>query len=948
MNFTKKNISILLLMCIGYIVNAQSADYDVTAPSVSSLKSYVKSPVKNATGIPNIEIPFFSLPSHLKKMNISIGLSYHPNNTLADSKASDVGLGWTLFGVSNTIYRENDNGSLTNNYIISLFGRVGKFYFSKQTDGTYTNAKVIEDQLKVTFEEIAPDIYHFKIVDENGYQYYFETLDQSNYSYYQAPHGYYSSKPYTSCYYLTRIENEKGIEVLTFEYIADEYSKIGIQYKSLKTKKIISKDFGSINFSYTLNTNDRETYRDPFKLDMIELKDNSGKQIEKYVLQSIPTQITYPKKLNPNVVGYSCGLVDNLDKRRLEKILKYGTGTNYETTEIKYPDFTNNNFDVTNYWSDYSNVDPSKTCFENESENPKYLGIGLLSSIKFPNGSEVKYTFEPNQYYVDKSDPQYKNIQAPPYELKDRDAQYFEDIIIKPFDYHNTDGSAQLGQFTLTANPDESDGYSYLFTQLNISELYTDSPFQPIDGNYVVNLNMNSAVNDANGHKKNPPGVNHYTISGTGGRGSIVIKRIRYKVLPMKNYSTGKGVRIKKVEHLENNTPLTGLTTAYNYQKFDGTNKTSGYLNQNIDEETVVYENVKETTGQNKGFVKYYYRTLHEIRPPVQVQDSLILTGTEMRCANLLKDGLLEKEELYDANNTLIKKNEILSDIRPIYSVYSTYPFANPIILFGQAYATIRNGIILNQKTTTTTFNPSSNISEISEITRDIDDFNIVLQKNTDPSGKITETFITYPWTYKSVDPKLWNAHIITTPVITETKVNGITINKKLNKFENSAHYNLTSMVSYDLQNTASTELTYNQYDSKGNLQQYTTKDGVPTAIIWGYNQTQPIAKIVGATYAQVSSLATAIISASDLDASNPSNEPALITALDTFRKDSTMANYQISTYSYDPLIGVTSITPPSGIREVYLYDTANRLKEIRENSAAGKLLKEFKYNYKN
>ena len=153
---------------------------------------------------------------------------------------------------------------------------------------------------------------------------------------------------------------------------------------------------------------------------------------------------------------------------------------------------------------------------------------------------------------------------------------------------------------------------------------------------------------------------------------------------------------------------------------------------------------------------------------------------------------------------------------------------------------------------------------------------------------------------------------------------------------------------STDLLNTASTEITYNQYDSKGNLQQYTTKDGIPTAIVWGYNQAQPIAKIVGATYAQVSSLAAAIISASDLDASDPSNEAALITALDNFRKDSTMANYQISTYTYDPLIGVTSITPPSGIREVYLYDSANRLKEIREGSQTGKLLKEFKYNYKN
>lgn len=142
----------------------------------------------------------------------------------------------------------------------------------------------------------------------------------------------------------------------------------------------------------------------------------------------------------------------------------------------------------------------------------------------------------------------------------------------------------------------------------------------------------------------------------------------------------------------------------------------------------------------------------------------------------------------------------------------------------------------------------------------------------------------------------------------------------------------------------------YDQYDIKGNLQQYSSKDGVPTAIIWGYNNTQPIAKIVGATYAQVSSFIAAIVSASDTDASaSPNNdESAFLTVLDTFRKDINMAGYQITTYTYDPLIGVRSITPPSGVREIYLYDSANRLKEIREGNQSGKLLKEFNYNYKN
>jgi len=159
------------------------------------------------------------------------------------------------------------------------------------------------------------------------------------------------------------------------------------------------------------------------------------------------------------------------------------------------------------------------------------------------------------------------------------------------------------------------------------------------------------------------------------------------------------------------------------------------------------------------------------------------------------------------------------------------------------------------------------------------------------------------------------------------------------------------SVKSYDvLNNNASyTEATYDKYDPKGNLQQYTTKDGISTVIIWGYDHTQPIAKIEGAQLSGISqSLIDTIVNASNTDAQNgtETSEQNLISALDTFRSDASLSGYQISTYTYDPLIGVRSITPPSGIREYYRYDTANRLEKVIDSDK--KVLKEFKYNYKN
>ncbi|KXH80360.1 hypothetical protein [Chryseobacterium kwangjuense] len=209
-----------------------------------------------------------------------------------------------------------------------------------------------------------------------------------------------------------------------------------------------------------------------------------------------------------------------------------------------------------------------------------------------------------------------------------------------------------------------------------------------------------------------------------------------------------------------------------------------------------------------------------------------------------------------------------------------------------------------------------------------------------------------YQYAYEKTNQKLINANMIGIPLETEVKKNNKTVSKTETKYDDPLNLFPSSALSYDLQTgtAASTEITYDKYDSKGNLQQYTSKDGISTTIIWGYNNTQPIAKIEGAKLSDISqTLIDSIVNASNNDAQlgTSASEQSLISALDLFRNNSALSGYQITTYSYDPLIGVKSITPPSGIREVYIYDTANRLMEIRENSTTGKILKEFKYNYK-
>ncbi|PZU26128.1 MAG: hypothetical protein DI622_01500, partial [Chryseobacterium sp.] len=134
------------------------------------------------------------------------------------------------------------------------------------------------------------------------------------------------------------------------------------------------------------------------------------------------------------------------------------------------------------------------------------------------------------------------------------------------------------------------------------------------------------------------------------------------------------------------------------------------------------------------------------------------------------------------------------------------------------------------------------------------------------------------------------------------------------------------------------------QYDNKGNILEYITEESIPVAMIWGYNQTLPIAKIEGASYMNIVQYTADIIAKSNSDV-DASSEQLLIDALDAFRKNTALANYQITTYTYDPLVGVTTTTPPSGIREVYQYDKLGRLEKVLDVN--GNKIKEVKYNFK-
>ena len=113
---------------------------------------------------------------------------------------------------------------------------------------------------------------------------------------------------------------------------------------------------------------------------------------------------------------------------------------------------------------------------------------------------------------------------------------------------------------------------------------------------------------------------------------------------------------------------------------------------------------------------------------------------------------------------------------------------------------------------------------------------------------------------------------------------------------------------------------------------------------IYGYDGKLPVAKLSGVKYSQIPQNLLDDIAMLSSRVVSEVNDTALRGALNVLR--TTFPAALITTFTYDPMIAVTSQTEPNGLVKFFEYDELGRLKRVRDQD--NNILSENQYHYKN
>lgn len=986
-------MKIKLTLVLTFLINLLTYCQDLPkliqpSPEAANLSRYADVPVSLYTGKPQISFPLHTLKCG--SLELPISLSYYASGVKVEDYPTWAGIGWAINagGVITSIESSTAKDTqedipitgsaqerydkLTNFVLPGAQRNVIYHYNFLQYSGSFQekdNKGVLRKQtnLKIVF---SIDRSMISVTDDNGNNYYFE-LKSSVYD-------------IQKDYYLVKIESANKINIINFEYIrGDSYPKDphiskfyalhtnGVSYLKDSEGDYTSKFSGLLLSRIYTSNNDsvefikKDIYQlsdsnSPYgykkALDSINLFHNSSKlSAFHFKTNNVETTKTYSgpypnqsPQLNWGTTEMNYRLyLDGFDKIDSEGNITESHGFEYYGRTIDGKDLLPNRFSRAQDLGGYYNGQDSNTTLipplnqtlmpdqsgltdgvsyndsfavsvnipgANRNPNLEYMQMGTLKSIKYPTGGFTKF------YYSQMENPL---TSEPYYGLK-----------IDKIEYFNTDGSLQrkkkyIYQYPVLGSPIPSNWHYTLYNDydgLLIAPFQTICELSPYDNSFLCE-EYNSKTSFA----------------------------IQLSPDPVNNLELNEG-------------PMIG------YQSVTEFDEGNGRIEYQFSTDGAFDEKAEDHFFQVNHFRMHYniYNIPYTVEKTVVTKNSWP-TGP---FASNWKMGTLLNKSTFGENGVLKEKvqyhytHDILGLI-PAINIFGVRNFDAQVIdqFYYQEFAYVNGWERLDSITETI-----DNVTKVTNYTYDAHK-QVSQISTTKSNGDNFTTNFTYPYSYSSnVYSNMVSRNIIA-PVIEKTeKINNnqvklLKTNYSFWKPDTSSN-NLNMMVSNDVTNhiyplsvevqsdvsPIETRLNYNSYDNKGNITSVSKAKDAEAIYIWGYNSRYPIAKIENATYSQVSSQVANLQLKSNQDndrqvdiidpngsISYQGNEGALRSALTDLRNS--LSDAMVTTYTYDPLIGITSITDPKGYTIYYEYDAFNRLKQVKD--AEGKIISNHQYNYK-
>lgn len=942
------------------------------SPDAAALGKYGQYPVSLYNGLVQIDIPIHTIEMPLCKLPISI--SYHASGIKVDEISSSVGLGWALnaggvitrsvrgmpdenFGLNTQIDGKQwvinnfnwQNNDLKNNYLFLRFkwDQTGAqdtesdiyYYNVCGLSGSFRknkNGQIIQIPLTNNkIEVLANDI--FQITGSDGTIYHFADKEIGKHFY--GPMR--SSIEYTSSWYLSEIITTDKRNI-NFEYMDDNTSymehypvfslwihitsvyptgfdnstlnrsaDIVETKKTLLIKKITFPD-GYVFFNYTGDRADRRKYR----LTGIDIKDKS-KLVKAYSLEQ--GYFTRNGVALPGVLQSSGSYSSNYDNRlKLDKLILLDNSrypvSNYSfeyNSSVLLPPYYNYSSMISSTsahdyygqdeWGYYNGIKTNKSLFIYEKVRSYTMPSGfkaersintsatqacILKKIGYPAGGYTEFEYEGNKVLTQGNIPELNTGGLRIKSVKSYSSGS-SNPVVNSYQYENgTDNKVgwtkAIGSVYTQAIQEGNNMEAYDF--------YSSQPILPLSHSGGASA-FYKKVTVYEGSPENSNGKTEhlflYSLNDVEyfSQYPCVLPKTSggYEFLPCFEYlfidrAWTRGYPFStKIYKKENGTFSVVKNTVYSYTTFEKKSEIVGFKS---------FANFNNLAASN----------YNSLTTPIPI--------------NYPFNHIVDPNEMYQYTDIIAETGLVkLTQIKD---------------------TTFFNGSYVAQLTTNH-YDKLNNQYEISATYTQRSDGSTLKQR-----FKYPKDMNVAPYT------SMANLNMLSQVIVTTDSLDNkfLQENQTAYSYWNNSFYAPSATTVRIGTGSPETRITYNKYDSKGNVS-YITKDNADNIVyLWGYNYQYPIAEIKGVAYSDV----TAKISESSLNTIAAKNEPTT-TDMNTINGlRSSLPKALITTYTYAPLVGILTMTDPRNVVTNYEYDTFGRLKKVTQ---AGRVIESYYYNYK-